>query len=160
MDVNVFNVSIQDKVRRISGCYKKRGHVPPDLALIVAQSYHDTQIQEFDLEVISIVRALDMDLDCYTPVQILSMLGDQYDSLVNTDRWPHKSKHKELAEEVGQLKALQRKQGRYEKGQHNRNNNIHNGSNDHANRTHAAPKIAGLPSGVFRLTLSLSLLSA
>jgi hypothetical protein len=106
-----------------------------NLALVEAQCYRDTQIQEFDLEVISIVKALDKDLDCYTSVQILSTLGDQYDSPTNTDRWPRKSKLQEIAEEVGQLKALQRKQGRYDKGQRNINN--HNGSNDHANRTHA-----------------------
>jgi hypothetical protein len=58
MDVNAFNISIQDCVRRISGCCKKRGHIPPDLALIVAQCYRDTQIQEFDLEVINIINRL------------------------------------------------------------------------------------------------------
>jgi hypothetical protein len=41
----------------------------------------------------------------------------QYDSLVNTESWPNKSKLQEVAEEVGKLKTLQRKQRNYNNGQ-------------------------------------------
>jgi hypothetical protein len=106
MDVNTFNITVKDLVTRIQGCCKKREHIPADLVLTVTQCYLDTGIQEFDMEVIGIRRELDRDLDKYTPTQVQTMLGDLYDSLVNTNRWAHKNKLQELAEEVGQLKAL------------------------------------------------------
>jgi hypothetical protein len=111
MDVNAFNIVVQDLVTRINGCCANKEHLPPDLALVVAQCYQDTEIKEFDMLVITIINQLDADVTKYTTTEILTLLGNKYDRLINTDRWPHKSKIQELAEEVGQLKALQRKAG-------------------------------------------------
>jgi hypothetical protein len=129
MDVNTFNITIKDLVTRIQGCCKKKEHLPSDLSQVVAECYRDTQIQEFDMLVITIINRLDDVPDYYTPIQIQTMLGAKYDRLANTNRWPHKSKLQELSEEVGQLKALQRK------GNNNSNSNQGQNTNQNNNST-------------------------
>ena len=127
MDVNQFNIVIKDLVDRITGCCKKKEHLPSDLAQIVAECYCDTQIQDFDLVTIGLINELDEDPTKYTALQVQSKLAIKYDRLVNSDRWPHKSRLQELSEEVGQLKALQRKQN--DGGNRTNNNNNNNNGN-------------------------------